>query len=146
MLKSEYIIWKTETMEQIRKDHPDWTEEQVQKFFKKVESSLRKRGFFDIAEEQEKIELGQTVMTRGIAIKTSADWTFKKFVGDSLHKFMRKDFGDISEEDKQTNEDALENGGMVMGAYSQWETKIWIMRDPDGNGSFVTTVLFPNEY
>ena len=92
------------------------------------------------------IELGQTVMTRGVAIKTSASWIFKKFVGDSLHKFMRKDFGDISEEDKQTNEDALKNGGTVMGAYFQGNVRIWIMRDQDGNGSFVTTVLFPDEY
>lgn len=53
MRDSEYIAWKTETMEQIIKDHPDWTEEQVQEFLEKVESSLRKRGFFDIAEERE---------------------------------------------------------------------------------------------
>lgn len=90
--------------------------------------------------------LGTKVMTRGIAIKTSASWIFKKFVEDSLQKFMRKDFGDISEEDKQTNEYALENGGMVMGVYGDVDNRIWIMRDTDGNGSFVTTVLFPDEY
>lgn len=92
------------------------------------------------------IELGQTVMTRSVAIKTSKSWTFKSFVEDSLQKFMRKDFGDISEEDNQTNEYALENGGMVIGAYSKGKVRIWIMRDHDVNGSFVTTVLFPDEY
>lgn len=52
MLKSEYIIWRAETREQIEKDHPDWTKDQVQEFLEKVEASLRKRGFFDIAEER----------------------------------------------------------------------------------------------
>lgn len=52
MLKSEYIIWKAETREQIEKDHPDWTKDQVQEFLEKVEAGLRKRGFFDIAEER----------------------------------------------------------------------------------------------
>ena len=51
MRKSEYIIWRAETREQIEKDHPDWTKDQVQEFLEKVEASLRKRGFFDIAEE-----------------------------------------------------------------------------------------------
>ena len=92
------------------------------------------------------IELGQTVMTRSVAIKVNSSWLYKGFVEDSLHKFKNKDFGDISEDDKQANEDALENGGMVMGAYSKGKVRIWIMRDPDGNGSFVTTVLFPDEY
>lgn len=92
------------------------------------------------------MKLGQTVMTRGIAIKAGESWTFKRFVEDSLNRFVNEDFGDISEEDKQANSEALENGGMVMGAYIQEKVKIWIMRDPDGNGSFVTTVLFPDEY
>lgn len=52
MRESEYIIWRAETREQIEKDHPDWTKDQVQEFLEKVEASLRKRGFFDIAEER----------------------------------------------------------------------------------------------
>lgn len=52
MRESEYIIWKAETIEQIEKDHPDWTKDQVQEFLEKVEAGLRKRGFFDIAEER----------------------------------------------------------------------------------------------
>lgn len=92
------------------------------------------------------IELGQTVMTRGIALKTGTSWIYKRFVEKSLNRFINEDFGDISEEDKQTNIEALENGDMVMGAYTIGNVKIWIMRDHDGNGSFVTTVLFQDEY
>lgn len=92
------------------------------------------------------MNLGTTVMTRGIALKTGTSWIYKRFVEDSLNKFINEDFGVISDEDKQTNIEALENGGMVMGAYIQGDVKIWIMREPDGKGSFVTTILFPNEY
>lgn len=92
------------------------------------------------------MRLGTTVMTRGIALKTKTSWIYKRFVEDSLNKFINEDFGDISDEDKQTNIEALENDGMVMGAYILGNVKIWIMREPDGKGSFVTTILFPNEY
>jgi hypothetical protein len=51
MRESDYAIWKHETLDQIKKEHPYWTEEQVQEFFEKIESKLRKRGFFDIVDE-----------------------------------------------------------------------------------------------
>lgn len=92
------------------------------------------------------MELGTKVMTRNIATRAAESWTFKREVANALQKFTNKDWGDLSEEDKQANEDALENGGMIMGAYGEGDNKIWIMRDPDGNGSFVTTILFPDEY
>lgn len=92
------------------------------------------------------MKLGTKVMSIGVAIKTSASWTFKKEVANALQKFTNKDWGDISYEDKKVNDDAIENGGMIMGVYGDGDNRIWIMRDPDGNGSFVTTVLFPDEY
>lgn len=92
------------------------------------------------------MRLGQQVMTRGIAERYAIDKDFANSVIRATVRFQNEDFGDISEEDKQTNQDALENGGMVMGAYGEEKDRIWIMRDPDGNGSYITTVLFPEEY
>lgn len=92
------------------------------------------------------MKLGKTVMTRAIAIKKSASWNFKRFVDSSLKKFMCEDFGYISDDDKQVNKESLASGGMVMGAYGECENRIWIVRDDDGNGSYVTMVLFPDEY
>ena len=151
MKESEYIIWKAETRMQIKSEHPDWTKEQVHEFLEKVEANLRKKGFFDIAEEHERIKLGQTVMTRGIAIKTGKSWTFKRFVEDSLNRFENEDFGDIPDYDKRENEKAILLGGSILGAYGNGEGRIWIMREPYGKDSdakdtFVTTVLFPDEY
>lgn len=47
MKKSEYIIWQCETLEQIKEEHPEWTEEQVSKYFSAVKAILEKRGFFN---------------------------------------------------------------------------------------------------
>lgn len=47
MSKSEYIVWKCETIEQIREEHPDWINEQVQKYFSAVKVVLERKGYFD---------------------------------------------------------------------------------------------------
>ena len=47
MRESEYIIWKCETLCQIRKEHPDWTENQIQLYFSAVKAKLEEKGFFD---------------------------------------------------------------------------------------------------
>jgi hypothetical protein len=43
MSKSEYIVWKCETIEQIQEKHPDWNHEQVQKYFSAVKAILQKK-------------------------------------------------------------------------------------------------------
>ena len=47
MSRSEYIIWKCETLDQIREEHPTWNDNQVYRYFEVVEEKLRKKGFFD---------------------------------------------------------------------------------------------------
>ena len=47
MSKSEYIVWKCETLEQIRNEHPTWTPKQIETYFRKVESILKAKGFFE---------------------------------------------------------------------------------------------------
>lgn len=92
------------------------------------------------------MRLGTKAMTLNIAEKVENDDRFAKSVVDAIKRFQHEDFGDLSEEDKHVNSEALTNGGMVMGAYGEEENRFWIIRDSDGKGSFVTTVLFPDEY
>lgn len=47
MLVSEYIIWKCETRDQIKREHPDWTEEQIEAHLLAAEDVLKEKGFFD---------------------------------------------------------------------------------------------------
>ncbi len=40
MSKSEYIIWKCETREQIRSEHPLWESNRVEQYLNAVEKKL----------------------------------------------------------------------------------------------------------
>ena len=68
-----------------------------------------------------------------------AEKPFSDFVGESIDRFLRGDFGTISEADKQQNQ---ETPDFQVGAYIFQElVKIWIIKE---NGYVM--VLFPNEY
>jgi len=69
-----------------------------------------------------------------------------------LHYLLRHlncDWGIMSEEDKQTNKDSLQNGARLMSYYLMPDgTKLWIIteaEDEEGNRS-ATTLLLPDEY
>lgn len=54
------------------------------------------------------------------------------------------DWGDICDEDKGINEEALNNGSRIMSVYKLKDGKaIWIITEADRS---VTTLLFPEEY
>ncbi|MCD8119713.1 MAG: hypothetical protein LUE29_09610 [Lachnospiraceae bacterium] len=118
-----------------------------------------------------KFETGQVMTTNGVVEEQKRDIFFNLFVGISLIRFKYGDWGDLDEEDKQTNEDALKHGNRLMGSYiydkdeilnyinSMHNTekytpkktedkdpeglKIWIITEWDRS---YTTILFPEEY
>ena len=90
-----------------------------------------------------KFKLGQVVMTRGIAEKMEQSKEFTEFVQRSYYRHAIGDWGELDEEDKQSNEDALENGDRLFSAYEKGDWKIWIITEWDRSA---TTILFPSEY
>lgn len=93
-----------------------------------------------------KFELGQTVITRGIAARMQEDNEFGLFVMVSLERHKNGDWGNLCDEDKALNDEALKDGNRLMSAYNRKDhpdDKIWIITEADRS---VTTVLFPNEY
>lgn len=90
-----------------------------------------------------KFSLGQVVMTRGIAEELKHSKAFAKFVTVSLSRHANGDWGEMCEEDKQTNEEALVNGDRLFSAYEKGDWKIWIITEWDRS---YTTILFPSEY
>lgn len=87
---------------------------------------------------------GKKVMTRGIANKIAENGVFALQVSDFFGAFLKKDWGDISKDDKEINDQNAESGiGTLMGAYETCEGRIWIMTEHDRS---VTTILFPHEY
>ena len=94
---------------------------------------------------EKKFELGQVVCTRGIADRTCEDEDFDIFISNCLRRHVSCDWGDMDDEDKRTNDEAVRIGERVFAAYIYPETKekIWIITERDRS---TTTILFPEEY
>lgn len=93
-----------------------------------------------------KFELGQVVVTRAIHEKCVNDFDFSIFVGGSLDKYMKCDWGDTCKEDWEQNDISVEQGERILAVYnnpSNEDETIWIITEWDRS---VTTILFPSEY
>ncbi|SCZ40025.1 MULTISPECIES: hypothetical protein [unclassified Pseudomonas] len=86
-------------------------------------------------------EHGALVMTPGV------DALMKTKRLDPFHYFGRHilgDWGDICDEDRQLNEDALQSGYRLMSAYDvEPGLRLWVITEADRT---VTTILLPEEY
>jgi len=88
---------------------------------------------------------GELVMTRGVMDKTEESQEFSMFVLASLSRHLSGDWGDLGEEDKALNNNALDEEApdRVFSMYKKGEEKIYIITEWDRS---YTTVLFPSEY
>lgn len=86
-----------------------------------------------------KFRLGQTVITPGALQALS-----HQDVLVALTRHASADWGDVCEEDRQSNEQALQQGARLLSAcHSTCGVKFWIITEWDRS---VTTVLLPEEY
>ena len=91
-----------------------------------------------------KFELGQVVMTRGIADAMEKSTIFTKEVNEAFAKYQNCDWGDTCEDDADMNTEAVKTGDdRILAAYETCKGNIWIITEWDRS---VTTVLFPSEY
>ena len=68
---------------------------------------------------------------------------------DLVERHVAKDWGDLSDDDKRANDEALHDGSRILSAYIlPTDVKIWIITEAtDDNGlRAATTVLLPSEY
>lgn len=93
--------------------------------------------------------MGQVVVTKGINAAMEESNKFLLEVNLCLQRFAVKDWGNLGEEDKQTNEDALNypDDLYLLGAYQTSKGKIWIItnRISETAGDNATTICFPSE-
>ena len=88
-------------------------------------------------------ELGQIVMTRGIADAMESE-KFAKQVTEALKKYANCNWGITCEDDAAMNDDAVLSGDdRILAVYDTCKGDIWIITEWDRS---VTTVLFPSEY
>jgi hypothetical protein len=60
-----------------------------------------------------------------------------------IERHLNQDWGDVCEEDKQSNNQALINGDRLLSSYKLGEETIWIITEADRSA---TTILLPSEY
>lgn len=93
--------------------------------------------------------IGKVVVSYKVSKLLVQNKQFAREIDLSLRRFCVKDWGIISNEDKQINEEALQypDDLYVLGSYRTCCGKIWIITNrATGNpGENVTTVLFPDE-
>lgn len=96
---------------------------------------------------ERKFEVGNLVVTKSINDKMHEYPVFRAFVLMSLGRHVRCDWGDLCDEDKLINEEALSSGqGRLFSSYTSKrgsKEKIWIITEWDRS---TTTILFPEEY
>ena len=89
------------------------------------------------------LKLGTVLMTQGISARVKKDMKFNDFVSRCVVRHKCGDWGNLCEEDRKANEDAVRNGDRVFSSYDSPEGKIWIITEYDRS---YTTVLLPEEY
>ncbi len=67
-----------------------------------------------------------------------------------MNRHICKDWGDLSDEDKRLNDEALHDGSRILSAYILEKTgaKIWLITEAaeDDGERAATTALLPEEY
>lgn len=101
------------------------------------------------------IECGAILYSRQIQIWISEDKIVLQQINQKIHLFMRGDWGDIDENDKEKNLEVI-NGknpsGVLMASYQLNDQRVfWIItngygRSSEGFNCCYTTILTPAEY
>ena len=92
-------------------------------------------------------QLGRCVQTSGIANESGNYPVFALAVLNSLDRHKSGDWGDLCDEDKELNNEAINSEGRIVSAYNlptrEGNEKVYIITEHDRS---VTTVLFASEY
>lgn len=96
-----------------------------------------------------KFQTGQLATTQQVSGDIFNTEQFSEFCQKSLERHQLGDWGDLEEEDKESNEEALIHNDRLFSCYLVPEgikangSKIYIITEYDRS---VTTILYPSEY
>lgn len=98
----------------------------------------------------EQLHIGELVATRGIVREMEETFGFREFCMKCVMRHRDHDWGDLPEEDKESNMWALHNEARILSSYKipkefnlGYADKIWIITEADRR---TTTILYPDEY
>lgn len=90
-----------------------------------------------------RFDLGHTVFTPGVERLLKFPSMAGVELAPLLNRHRAGDWGDMCQQDKDSNEHALEVGLRLMSAYELYGEKVWVITEADRS---VTTFLLPEEY
>ena len=95
--------------------------------------------------DERKFDSGTIYWTPAVNDLVGENNEFAIFVLDSFNRHVHADWGDLSDDDMEANNEALKTGDeRLFSAYQHPAfTKIWIITEADRS---LTTILFPDEY
>jgi hypothetical protein len=85
-------------------------------------------------------------ITNGLFTEMLLDRQLQSEVAEAYNRYQKNDWGELCEEDKAQNLEALNNGGRTLGAYDTSKGTIYIITDDTQAEPTVTTILFADEY
>jgi hypothetical protein len=91
------------------------------------------------------------VATKDISIKTQKDAGFYLFVRNCIERFLQLDWGNMHQEDLESNDECLFSGEGILASYEHpvdESMKIWIIADAFLDTGFrqAVTIMFPDDY
>ncbi|MDY6969001.1 MAG: hypothetical protein SVR08_10175 [Spirochaetota bacterium] len=93
---------------------------------------------------EQKFDPGRILSSKAILMRIEEDCDFKTFVDNSIERHLCGDWGNISDQDKKKNNNALElNNLQIISCYKNMNDKIYIITEWDRSS---TLVLFGFEY
>jgi hypothetical protein len=93
-----------------------------------------------------KLDLGQLVATPGALAALEAA---RQQPGEFINRHLRGDWGDLDDEDRRLNDEALIDGGRILSSYTTRKgEKLWVITEACGDDGrrASTCLLLPEEY
>jgi hypothetical protein len=87
-----------------------------------------------------RFDLGRVLVTTGAAALLDRIGQDKETL---LRRHQSGDWGDLGDEDRRANDDALRHGGRLFSSFRIQTEKVWVITEADRRS---TTVLLPDEY
>lgn len=99
-----------------------------------------------IAQRKAAFDTGPMYMTPGIRVLIERGAEVE--IMQAISRHLSGDWGEVDEEDKESNWNSLQDGSRLLSAYSIQGERVWIITEAeDDNGQrAATTILLPEEY
>ena len=100
------------------------------------------------------IQIGEVYATKGVSEDAEKNENFREFINISINRHINKDFGEMEEEDIESNKESIINGSRIFSSYkidkklNNENDKLWIITEAENENKEreYTTILYPKEY